>query len=200
MKILFIRHGESRSNAGEVKSSDNDEINHLTTRGQHQIAEVSAAFSGRVDYIFSSPLTRARESAAMFSIEHQPKEPIIVDDRLREINYGNGINDKSSPEMEHISKLQIAGDYDVRFGVTGENKREIVVRFFDFLLSLRELPINSSVVAFSHGRAISITNHEVCDVLRIKPDSTHTDNGSIKVVDLTPSDFEKIERHLVKII
>ena len=167
--------------------------------GKLQIKSVSKNFSEKVDYLFSSPLARTKQSAEIFSKYHKEIYEIMLDDRLREINYGNGVDDKSSPEMERITKAQVSGDYDARFGVTGENKREIVLRFFSFLLSLKDLPEDSVVVAFSHGRAISIIAHEVSEIIGVKKNDIHTGNGSIKEVYLDKSDFAKMYSYIKKL-
>ncbi len=67
MQVIFVRHGESRSNAArDVVALPVAEGDRLTERGRGQ-AEAAARHLARLtapDLILSSPLQRARETAA----------------------------------------------------------------------------------------------------------------------------------------
>ena len=156
MIVYFVRHGESLSNAGLLEVGVDDNENAITEKGVLQIKSVAAYISGSIGRVYTSPLRRVMASAEVFSKNRSENLKIVADIRLREIDYGDDGDAKDSPRMQEVSRRQVEGDYDVRFGETGENKREIVNRFYSFLVDLIGADSREDVVVFSHGRAISI--------------------------------------------
>lgn len=84
----------------------------------------------KVSTVYTSPSSRTVSSAKIFINSRPEHLTLKIDDRLREINYGVYIDNRDCSEMTEIAKKQIAGDYEIRFSSTGENKREIIYRFF----------------------------------------------------------------------
>lgn len=83
--IAFVRHGETASNAGGLLLGRADP--ELTDLGRTQVAQLARAFSGvAVAAVVTSPLTRARETAA--AIGSAVGCAVEVDERLIEIDYG----------------------------------------------------------------------------------------------------------------
>ncbi len=184
MIISFVRHGESLSNVKGIFSSDIKHSNGLTETGRGQIEDVAKEISGRVVDVYSSPFIRAVESAEIFIENRSEKLKLTIDDRLGEIDYGEQSSKKDSPEMVEVSRRQIAGDYEIRFGKTGENKREIITRFFDFLISLADkYKETDHVVIFSHGRAISIIEGEINKLKGIDYTHSSTNNAESRQID-----------------
>ncbi len=79
MKLIVVRHGRTEANArGLLLGSldvDLDEV------GRRQAKELAATV-GPVDRVISSPLARARQTAAAF------EQPVEIDDRFIELDYG----------------------------------------------------------------------------------------------------------------
>lgn len=76
--LILARHGETPANAGRLMVGKIDPP--LTDRGRRQAEAVAAALpEGAV--VVSSPLRRARETAAVYG-------PPEVDERWREVDYG----------------------------------------------------------------------------------------------------------------
>lgn len=200
MKIFFVRHGESLSNAGGTKASDADHLNGLTKNGQTQIKNVAKNIGEKIDAVYASPYNRTVLSGEVFIKNRPEKLELKTDDRLCEINYGLYTDNRDCPEMEQIAKQQIAGDYEVRFSNIGENKREIITRFMSFLLWLiDEQRANDTVVVFSHGRAISILEYEFTRVTDSKSTHVHTDNGSINQIILRKNHKKVIKEYLANL-
>lgn len=195
MKVFFIRHGESMANAKKIKSSNFDHLNDLTADGIVQIQETSTKIPEKISCIYASPYKRTVASAKIFIENRSEKLKLQVDDRLREINYGEYQDDLGNPEMDRITRKQVAGDYEIRFG-KGENKREIITRFFSFLLNAFEKNANQNIVVFSHGRAISIIEYEFCMIRNIEKEHIHTGNGTIKKLDIDNSVVQVLKKHL----
>jgi broad specificity phosphatase PhoE len=77
--LVLVRHGETDANAAGLVLGRADPP--LSPRGRVQAAALAAALAG-ADRVISSPLRRARETAAAFEC------PIVVDDRWIELDYG----------------------------------------------------------------------------------------------------------------
>jgi len=77
--LLVVRHGQTAANAAGQLLGRADVP--LTDTGRRQAAALAAAV-GRVDRVISSPLQRARETAAAFGL------PAEVDERWTELDYG----------------------------------------------------------------------------------------------------------------
>jgi len=187
MKILFIRHGESKAQAKQIELNAPDSINGLTDRGIEQVKTEAHNFQGKIDAVYSSPYNRTQITARVFLQELGIDKPIIIDDRLREIDYGyHGGEAKNNEELTAVAIKQIAGDYEIRFGKTGENKREIVTRFFDFIIDVfNKHASDETLLVVSHGRAISIFGHEFAEINGVIAESGGTTNAKIKEYDLS---------------
>ncbi len=77
--LVVVRHGRTRANAARQLLGRRDVP--LDALGQAQAAALAAAV-GPVDRVVTSPLLRARQTAAAFDA------PVAVDDRFIELDYG----------------------------------------------------------------------------------------------------------------
>ncbi|MFV0308066.1 MAG: histidine phosphatase family protein [Desertimonas sp.] len=77
--LILLRHGRTRLNAqGRLQGRVDEPLDEV---GEAQ-AKAAAAHLGPVDQVISSPLRRARETAAAFG------QPVEIDDRWVELSYG----------------------------------------------------------------------------------------------------------------
>jgi broad specificity phosphatase PhoE len=79
--LVLVRHGEAAGNAAGVLLGRTDSS--LTARGRAQAAALRLAV-GPVGHVVSSPLGRARDTAAALA----PGAPVTVDERWIEVDYG----------------------------------------------------------------------------------------------------------------
>lgn len=77
--LVIVRHGQTAANAGGLILGRADPP--LTDLGRRQAAALARAL-GRPDRVVSSPLQRARQTAAAFGA------PVEVDERWIELDYG----------------------------------------------------------------------------------------------------------------
>ncbi len=86
-----MRHGQAENNVQNVVSSLKDNPHHLTDIGRKQVEEASADLvSKKIDYIYASDFIRTTETAQLVAGKiGVPKENIIFDARLRELNLGD---------------------------------------------------------------------------------------------------------------
>jgi len=120
----------------------------------------------RWDAIFSSPLSRARETASIIATEVGLGEPTLVD-ALVERNYG---------QAEGLDWLEVEARYPRRTVVPGREAREQVAgRVIPALMELATEHPGEALLVVSHGGAIrSVLN-------RVEPAASHgmITNGSV---------------------
>ena len=197
MKIYLIRHGESLANLGLVSADFSiDNQNTLSKKGENQIQAIIPAFQNcNIMWIFSSPMKRAIDSAKILQSGLVNKPKIMIDNRLKEIDYGIFTDDRDNPEMQNIAKKQIAGDQEIRFG-DGENIREILERFLDFLVDIYKKNQNSEIIIFSHGRLLSIISKKIEDICQKKIKKSKIENASIIEVELNNNEIILLRTYL----
>lgn len=197
MKIYLIRHGESLANLGLVSADFSmDNQNTLSKKGENQIRAIIPAFQNcNIVRIFSSPMKRAVESAEILQSGLVNKPKIIIDNHLKEIDYGIFTDDRNNAEMQNIAKKQIAGDQEIRFG-GGENIREILERFLDFLVDTYKENQNSEIIVFSHGRLLSIVSKKIEELCQNNIKKSQIDNASIIEVELNNNEINILKTYL----
>ena len=197
MKIYLIRHGESLANLGLASADFSmDNQNSLSKKGKDQIRAIIPAFQNyNIVRIFSSPMKRAVESAEILQSGLVGKPKIIIDGRLKEIDYGIFTDDRDNPEMQNIAKKQIAGDQEIRFG-SGENIREILERFLDFLIDTYKENQNDEIIILSHGRLLSIVSKKIEELCHKKIRKSQINNASIIEVELNNNEIILLRTYL----
>lgn len=197
MKIYLIRHGESLANLGLVSANFSmDNQNSLSQKGENQIQAIIPAFRNcNIVRIFSSPMKRAVKSAEILQSGLANKPKIIIDNRLKEIDYGIFTDDRDNPEMQNIAKRQIAGDQEIRFG-DGENIREILERFLDFLIDTYKENQNDEIIILSHGRLLSIVSKKIEELCQKEIKKSKIENASIIEVELNNTEINLLKTYL----
>jgi len=195
MKISYIRHGESEANILKVLSSKIEEPYKLTENGINQIKTATLSIKDKIMSVYSSPFPRTIQSAEVI-IDSLPDKPnLIIDDRIAEINYGNYNGKPTDEKLDGIRKKQIAGDYEIRFGSYGENKREILMRICDFLIDMINNHDESDhIIAVSHSVIISLAESLISQINNLQKEHIHTHNASVKTFTLTKKNRDSIQQ------
>jgi broad specificity phosphatase PhoE len=79
--LLLVRHGETEANAAGILLGRTESP--LTGHGRSQVADLAPLLAG-AGRVISSPLGRARETAAALGLD----PPVEIDERWAEIDYG----------------------------------------------------------------------------------------------------------------
>lgn len=83
--VVLVRHGQTESSRRLAYSGRSDVA--LTADGREQARAAAARLAGSgIDAIFTSPLSRARDTAQ--AIAAATGAPLTVDERLTEVDYG----------------------------------------------------------------------------------------------------------------
>ena len=140
MKIYFAAHATTTDNEAKLSSGWKDVG--LSELGVQQAKEMGDAFKDiKIDLICCSDLKRAVDSV---KIAFGGKYPIIVDKRLRELNYGD-FNGKPSEVVEPMKQEHIKEPYP-----NGESYEQAMVRTHDFYKELKEKHSNETVLVVGH--------------------------------------------------
>ena len=188
-RIYLVRHGENRANITKEFSCRKVDYP-LTLKGRLQAVQTGLFFAGiEVDYLFSSPLKRARETAS--EISKNTGCAVSVVENFREINVGNLEDCPPTRESWKIynSVVQswIDGDFEVSFP-GGENRTELSNRMRDGLSEVLRGKNGKSIVIVGHGGIFTNGVISLCfnaDANEILSIENH--NCSISVIDCSVS-------------
>lgn len=158
MELYLVRHGESELNKESVYYGHTD--CHLTSKGNEQAKEVAYKLKDvSFDYLFSSPLKRARDSA--ISIKGQRPLALREDGRLMEMNFGKwegkSYKDIGREEPEVWHRFCYEGGAPPE----GENLHQMYMRVKDFLDQLIKEHKNHRVLIVSHQGCLRLILSEL---------------------------------------
>jgi broad specificity phosphatase PhoE len=140
MKIYFVTHSTTKDNENNIASGWNDV--ELSELGIQQAKALGERFKDiKIDLICTSDLKRAVETV---KIAFGDKYPIVVDKRLREINYGD-FNGKPKDFIESIKKEYIDEPFS-----NGESYKEAIDRVQNFYKELKEKYPDKIVLIVGH--------------------------------------------------
>lgn len=87
-RLYYVRHGESEANTSNVFAGGSNN-SRLTKRGRLQAAQSARSLPKDIQYIISSPLSRATETAEIIAAQIGfDAKRIKIDERLREYDVG----------------------------------------------------------------------------------------------------------------
>ncbi len=118
----------------------------------HEQARLLASWYGPVDRVISSPIQRARETAAVLASTNG----VIYDDRLMEQSFGEweGVltSEMEAEDLEMLKRIYADGE-DLPRGHTGETFAALIARLAGFLGAVAIDPTERTAIV-SHGAAI----------------------------------------------
>jgi len=153
--VWFIRHGESRSNAGEVAVDRGSTL--LTDKGQEQARNVSLKITTRPDLIVVTSYIRTHQTAQPLR-ERYPDVPREIWNlhefsALSEDNYINRTWTQRTPMMRALWERN---DPEYVDGAGAESFAAMTGRISTALTRLRVRP-EKFIVVFAHGYIIQTT-------------------------------------------
>lgn len=180
--IYLIRHAEAEGNLYRRIHGQYDSL--VTTRGKKQIAELKKRFAGiPVDFVYSSDLLRARETAEAISGSHGLE--LILSQRLREVSMG-AWEDLTWGEVERFEpeQLEYFNNDPSLWNIDGrEDFYSLQNRLTSAILDIAAKHDGKTVAVVSHGSAIRTFLSGVLDVppqeIRRIP---HSDNTAVALL------------------
>lgn len=199
IEIYLTRHGQTMWNLEKrFQGCKNSE---LTTVGIKQAEALRDKLSDMdIDVIYASPIKRAYETAKI--VKGTKSAQLIVDDRLKEINFGDYegyteeelLNEGRGTELEKI----FSGEMNVR-APHGESVKEIYSRVKDFFEELVSKEDGKKVLVVTHGLALKViisylkNDGSFYDTVMGQASLSKVviDNGNIKIEYLDDSEHMK---------
>jgi broad specificity phosphatase PhoE len=151
MRQVLIRHGESVSNVEErVQGQADVDLSDLGHRQAAAVAVWCRENAAEVDEIWSSPLRRARDTAA--AIATATGLPLRIEDDLRELHagifQGHLWGDLEERFPEEVARWRSG---DIHYAIPGgESRSELSARGRAVLESLASRPVGGMIVV-AHG-------------------------------------------------
>ena len=142
--IYLIRHGQTDWNV-ERRIQGQTDIP-LNENGKKQVEEISEKIAKlKIDKIFSSDLSRARETAEIINRKIGAK--IVYDKRLREVNYGEyeGIKVDKFTDKE----WEIFNEFPEK--INGESRKQVYDRVKNFIKEINE---DENTLIVTHGGSL----------------------------------------------
>lgn len=173
-KFYIIRHGQTDWNVlGKTQGHGNSE---LTKEGIAQAKSVSCELRD-IDLIFSSDLKRAEETAKIIS--NEINKEIIIDTRLREMNFGKWEGKLISEiKKEYEKTYNTWRNYPSEAQIeSGENLHIIKDRVEEFFDEINKKYQNKNILIVSHSITVrvmllTLLGSGVENIYRIKQDNT----------------------------
>lgn len=149
--ICLLRHGETAYNADGNKYCGRTDIE-LTDRGIGQAKRMNDLLGDYTfDVVFSSPLKRARDTAAIAS--GKPAD-VVLDERLIEVDFGQW-EGKRPEEFQSEDPLSwsnwLSDPEKYRAGNTGETAKEVIARLNSFYNEMLEKYNGKSILVVGHN-------------------------------------------------
>jgi len=199
-KYILLRHGHSLIDKREILISTLPEKikSPLTTKGEKQIKNIIRKLKKlKIDYVFSSDLLRARQTAEI--IAEALKIKPIFDKRLRDVKAGIF-------EGESVKKYEKFWDsYQERFfkrPKMGENYNEVKIRVYKFLKEIDKKYHKKTILIISHQIPLdmlrgAVKGFEVEEFLKnIKPNAIKPGEvKEIKFKNLPYNDKGELDFH-----
>ena len=160
-EYILMRHEEALSNKKNFLSSYPEEkFNPLTRKGVLEAKRKANSLKKfKIDLIFSSPLTRCKQTAEI--IAERLKVPVIFDHRLREIDLGE-LNGKAYEEFDKVYYDEFTGKRDLnKKPINAESLNEVRKRVIDFLLDLEKIYKGKNILIVSHGAPLWMLEAEM---------------------------------------
>ena len=140
MHIFFAAHGTTTDNENKIASGWKDV--ELSELGKEQAIELGKVFESMpLDLVCCSDLQRALNTA---KLAFGDKLPIMVDKRLRELNYGD-FNGQPSAIVESMKTNKIHASF-----ANGESYEQAVTRNQEFYKELRQKYFDKTVLIIGH--------------------------------------------------
>lgn len=188
--IYLVRHGENTANlTGEFSCKYVDYS--LTPKGILQAEQTAAFFKDKhIDEIYTSPLKRARETAAI--IAQELNLPVTVLEQFREVNVGSlELQPPTAENWELHNSIVFswfAGQHELSFP-DGENYLELLKRMRGGLLEVTRGKEGKNIVIVGHGGIFTFTIKDICtnvDIQELVHQGNH--NCSVTTIELENQD------------
>ncbi|HRR76089.1 MAG TPA: histidine phosphatase family protein [Ruminococcus sp.] len=145
MKIYSTRHGQTEYNRTDTILGTTDiELNETGISQAKELADKVCTL-GNIDIIIASPMKRALKTAKI--VAEAIGKDIIIDERLKEWNYGEYEGKTRFTEGFAENKI----NFGIRMGRSGESLLQLSHRIYSALDDIIKKYNNKNILIVSHG-------------------------------------------------
>ncbi|MDB5264900.1 MAG: isoleucyl-tRNA synthetase, isoleucyl-tRNA synthetase [Parcubacteria group bacterium] len=150
--FLVMRHGEAEHNIKNVLSCCDFDKYGLTEAGKEQARASAENLKGKgITLVYSSPFRRAKETAEITAeVLGLPKNSIVVDERLGELNFGE-LDEQPFAKLVEYRNGKLSA-YDQKLP-GGESYFDAKNRFASFAYEVDAANKDAKILVVSHGVA-----------------------------------------------
>ncbi len=151
-RYIVMRHGEADHNVSGILHCDDRIPDHVTQQGKERVQQQAQSLRSqmRIDYIVTSPLARAQETARIVqTVLGLPDAAVMVDERLTELQSGpfNG-----KPIEEWRKAFSHADHFDsARVPEGMETYPAVRQRVGEFLFDVERRYTGKNILCITHG-------------------------------------------------
>ncbi|QLL69161.1 histidine phosphatase family protein [Lactobacillus sp. 3B(2020)] len=163
--FFLIRHGETIANQlGYIQGTMDNKLSSLTLQSKQQIKDYQRLIRElKISYVFTSPLIRARQTSEI--ICQKSSLPIVSDDRLKEVSYGEWNGKLLSDLKKNYSSYIDDATNDLKPSANrvnnGEPYNHARKRIISFFKEVARVVPQENVLVVTHGWVIK-TFVEAC--------------------------------------
>ncbi len=152
-KFIFIRHGEAENNTKNITCGFPETIKRpLTLKGRAQTEKLAKSLKKiKPDMLFSSDLVRTKQTADILADKLGMK--IVLDERLREIDFGD-FNNRKVEEYFNLFSSELEKYYKAAPG--GENMTQIRARINSFIQEINKKYSGKTILVVTHGHPAAL--------------------------------------------
>ncbi len=181
MKLIIVRHGETDRNANEFLVGHSNVP--LNDNGKTQAQKVAQRLAGEhIDTLYSSTLTRAKETAQVIAAAH-PHLSIRIDPELRERDAG----EFAHRPVADRKAAQLASGLSARDWkpAGGESMRDLKLRTSRWFDAHCRIATNETIVVVSHGLFLySLLECAIEDGADVEKDEYRLGNAAVTILDI----------------
>ena len=167
-RLILVRHGQTDWNRQMRYQGQSDiEMNETGIWQVTQAAERLA--SEKIDFIYSSDLKRARQTAKIIASKHNMVESIQESPLLREMNFGD-FEGMHFSQMDRKYRLIFSADPSWRSSgpnvrvPNGESIADLGTRIDEFIKTVEQHELEETVLIVAHGGPLQVL---ICQLLGI---------------------------------
>ena len=185
-QLLLVRHGQTDANSQNIVQGRIE--NDLNQTGKTQAAHCGLFLRDLrlpVDAVYSSPMSRARETAAIIVSAMGSTLPVIIDENLTERHFGALDGHKiDAGYLDLVERNAIPG---------GEKHEDLEARVFGALASICARHPDASILVVAHAHVIKSV------LVRLVPGFRYTSllaNCSVNVLTCENGEYRVIHHNL----
>lgn len=184
-RLWLVRHGETQWNK-EKRLCGHTDIP-LSEEGRRQVRWLAGTLQHEpIDTIYTSDLSRARETAEIIASQHEHTPPIIVSSAWREVSFGawEGLTYSEIAE-QYQDRLDYFTDPEHVSAPEGESLTDVWARLLPALQKLRTHTSENSLLV-GHGGMLRVLLCRALGVPLNQQWQWRIDTGSCSILDLLP--------------